>query len=215
MWSDNVTLHIAEKNRFFFYIRIEQPNTAPWTLICIYGDASHRYNRALWDRLKEIIRLEGSVCIIGDFNAIAKEDEKYGGNQNLDSNGRGFRKFLFDGGLMDLGFRGPAYTWTNGQYTSTPIFSRLDRVVVTAKWLQEFPQAYVNHMPRVHSDHAAILLRTKHVPPKPRNFRIENWWFSKEGFLDSWQHQWAEARESDWATKWANMKRDILNWAKA
>lgn len=60
------------------------------------------------------------VCIIGDFNAIAGESDKWGGNPTLNKNSRAFREFIFEAQLVDLGFKGPAYTWTNKQSASTP-----------------------------------------------------------------------------------------------
>lgn len=96
----------------------------------------------------------------------------------MNSNSKGFRDFLFDAQLMDLGFKGPAYTWTNNQDTSTAVHQRLDLVVATGQWTQAFPLAYVNHLPRVHSDHAAILLRTVGRSDSKPSFKIENWWFN-------------------------------------
>jgi hypothetical protein len=37
-------------------------------------------------------------------------------------------------GLFDLGFSGPAYTWINMRFSSTPIFERLDRCLANAEW---------------------------------------------------------------------------------
>lgn len=113
---------MVTRNRFFFHTRIVEPQGQPWELICVYGDASHASNRDIWQELTEIVTNNSNVCIIGDFNAIANESDKFGGNPNLNSNSRGFREFLFDAGLMDLGFKGPAFTWTNRQHTSSIIF---------------------------------------------------------------------------------------------
>lgn len=151
-------------------------------LICVYGDPSHSFNTTIWQEFQQIISDEGSICIIGDFNAIADEQEKVGDNPQLNSNNRGFQRFLFDFGLVDLGFKGPAFTWTNRPHASNAIFERLDRVVATSQWIQMFPQAYVNHLPRVHSDHAPVLLRTHEKPSKLRKFCMENWWLGTEGF---------------------------------
>jgi hypothetical protein len=69
---------------------------------------------------------------IGDFNVIMNIDEKYGGSHFFNANGICFRNFLFEAGLIDLGFRDPAYIWTNRPHTSNVIHIRLDRVVVNA-----------------------------------------------------------------------------------
>jgi hypothetical protein len=43
-----------------------------------------------------------------------------------------FRSFVKQCGLFDLGFNGPAYTWTNKRFATNPIFERLDRCLVNA-----------------------------------------------------------------------------------
>jgi hypothetical protein len=70
---------------------------------------------------------------------------------------------LFDTGIIDLGFKGPAYTWTNKPTSFNALHVRLDRVVVASlSWCNLFPEVYVNHIPRTRrSDHAPIMLRTR------------------------------------------------------
>ena len=65
-------------------------------------------------------------------------------------------------GFFDLGFSGPAYTWTNKRFFSNPIYERLDRCLANADWCNTFPISNVYNMPIFHniSDHAAILLST-------------------------------------------------------
>jgi hypothetical protein len=43
------------------------------------------------------------VCCVADFNA----QEKVGGNTTLNHNNVKFREFIFNAGLIDLGFKGP------------------------------------------------------------------------------------------------------------
>lgn len=148
--------------------------------------------------IKQIIRVEGAVSVVGDFNAVAGQEEKWGGNPAMDGNNKAFREFLFEAGLMDMGFKGPAYTWTNKQYTSNLIFERLDRVVATVSWNNMFPHAHVNHLPRIRSDHHPILLRTNERPlPKP-NFRFENWWCNTDDFDEQCKENWLASEGRPW-----------------
>jgi endonuclease/exonuclease/phosphatase family metal-dependent hydrolase len=73
-----------------------------------------------------------------------------------------FRAFVKHCGLFDLGFSGPAYTWTNRRFSSNPIYQRLDRCLVNVEWCHAYPVANVYNMPLIHtlSDHAPILLST-------------------------------------------------------
>jgi hypothetical protein len=71
----------------------------------------------------------------------------------MNTNSNQFREFLFDTGL---GFKGPAYTWTNKPYCSGVIHVRLDRVVANSRWCNLYANAYVNHLLRRHSDQGRI-----------------------------------------------------------
>jgi ribonuclease HI len=86
--------------------------------------------------------------------------------------------------MLDLGFSGPKYTWSNGQDISTLIMQRLDRAWVNSEWRILFPEAYVTHLTRTHSDHCPILLSlwpSSHNS-LPRPFRFENIWLSHPEF---------------------------------
>lgn len=88
---------------------------------------------------------------------------------------RKFQKMAQDAALLDLGYRGPAYTWSNNQPNNTLIMQRLDRALANAPWTALFPSAAMYHLPRFNSDHHPILLRTSPPPPKiQRNFKAEN-----------------------------------------
>lgn len=193
LWDQQVNLQIITKTRFYFQAQVHEPDNTSWVLVCIYSNSAHALNATIWNNIREIVRTNEKVCVISDFNAIIGESEKVGGNPNLNKNNRYFRDFLFDTGLLDLGFKGPAYTWTNRQSASNAIFERLDRAVATAAWSQRFRDAHVNYMPRVHSDHAAILLRMQKRQQSPRNFKIENWWLSIEGFAAAWENTWRDS----------------------
>ena len=60
-------------------------------------------------------------------------------------------------GFIDLGYSGPAYTWTNKRFTTTPTFQRLDRCLANAEWCMAHPATTVYHLPMLRSDHAPIL----------------------------------------------------------
>lgn len=214
LWDHNVNVTVMFKSRNVIHARVQQPHQPGWSLVCVYGDAAHTRNKVIWETIKQIVDREGTVCVMGDFNAIADMQEKYGGNPNNNSNNRIFKDFLFDTGLMDLGFKGPAYTWTNGKDTMTEIFQRLDRIVVTTSWSQQFPQAYVNHLPRVHSDHAAILLRAHGKPQSQSKFKIEKWWFNHEGFQQACETRWNETSDKQWPERAAALREHITQWVK-
>lgn len=139
MWDRATNLQVASKSRSIIHGVITQPDGVVWDLVCVYGDPNHNQNPAIRKQILEIIEDRGSVCVMGDFNAIANEDEKVGGDPVMNKNCRDFKNFLFEGGLLDLGFKGPAFMWTNKRNCANAIYERLDRVVATAGWLQLYP----------------------------------------------------------------------------
>lgn len=82
-----------------------------------------------------------------------------------------------DDALIDLHFKGPAYTWSGGGPCSEQIFERLDRCLVSGCWSAMFPDAILEHLIRASSDHCPILLHLQ-FPMKQKNhlFRFEEFW---------------------------------------
>jgi Reverse transcriptase (RNA-dependent DNA polymerase)/zinc-binding in reverse transcriptase/Endonuclease/Exonuclease/phosphatase family len=213
IWGSHIQIRVFEKNKNYFFAWVQTRDKPPWLLVCVYGDASYRDNPRIWRDIRGLTTLNAPLCCIGDFNAIMDIEEKHGGNRRLNQNGVGFRNFLFDAELIDLGFKGPAYTWTNRPHASNAIFVRLDRIVANSAWCNLYPQAYVNHMPRAQSDHCPILLRTKNIIRQNKGFKIEHWWFSEARFADAWEGKWIASTEVGWDKKFREMKANIIKWS--
>jgi endonuclease/exonuclease/phosphatase family metal-dependent hydrolase len=69
------------------------------------------------------------MLCMGDMNDLLYDMDKNSPNINH-THMHAFRAFVKQCGLFDLWFSGPAYTWTNIRYSSTPTFERLDRCLV-------------------------------------------------------------------------------------
>jgi hypothetical protein len=68
-----------------------------------------------------------------------------------------------------MGYNSQAFTWTNSQKTSNPIFQRLDRVLVTLSWRELYLRAQVKHLHMLYNDHDLILVQTE-APAKDYTF---------------------------------------------
>lgn len=67
--------------------------------------------------------------MLGDFNDILSCDEKWGGNKPSNSRMFEFKNCLNACNMIDLGFSGPKFTWSNCHDVSSLIMERLDRAL--------------------------------------------------------------------------------------
>jgi len=123
------------------------------------------------------------VICMGDMNNIMHKAEKLGprpANQRLISN---FCCLVKDCGFFDLGYQGPAYTWSNRRFSTSPTYERLDRFFGNADWCSNFPNTSVYHLPMIYSDHAPILAVINSMRRKfKKSFKFENWWLLTDDY---------------------------------
>ncbi|WCJ39481.1 hypothetical protein M5689_020468 [Euphorbia peplus] len=138
--------------------------TPLWRDIGVYGWPESTNKFRTWFMLKELHLRETLpwVCF-GDFNEIMYSSEKYGGRCANDSMLNAFRSCLFECDLFDMGYEGALFTWDNGRAGDDNIRERMDRFVRTVEWDVMFPNSKVQHLARISSDHAPILLDSEGV----------------------------------------------------
>jgi hypothetical protein len=165
MWTDE--LHVSIHSVSFHVILATCVNSASnikFGLVCIYGDPYHKQTSQIWETVASFVYDNNSLPMlcIGDMNELLYDMDKNSSNVNRHRM-NAFRSLVKQCGFFDLGFSGPAYTWTNKRFSSKPTFERLDRCLVNADWCDVYPISNVYNMPLIHSlsDHAAILLSTE------------------------------------------------------
>lgn len=110
--------------------------------------------------------------VFGDFNQIFHLEEKLGWLEWDADQMRNFRECLGLCGLLDLGFVGQRFTWCNGRYREQRTMVRLDRVMANKRWVEQFPEAQVQHISMSASDHCLLALFLKKRPIKPTKKRF-------------------------------------------
>ena len=87
--------------------------------------------------------------------------------------------------MVDMGFSGPRYTWTNRREINNLIQERIDRVFMNPSWCLLYPDAKVSHLTRCHSDHCPILLQTNPIRQLhlTRPFKFQSFWCRALPFL--------------------------------
>lgn len=98
------------------------------------------------------------------------------------------RNWVDSYGLVDLGYQGPNYTWLNCR-----VKERLDKGFCNVSWRLAFPDAFIQHLPRVKSDHFPLLLNlfssvVSHGINKP--FLFQSVWMNHDKFSDFVLDQW-------------------------
>ena len=91
----------------------------------------------------------------GHFNIVRNMDEKFGVVHNL-STMIHFSQFIDEIGCMDLPLSRGKFTWCNNR--KDPSYSRLDRFLISSKFLLVFQNLVQQSLLRSLSDHNVVLL---------------------------------------------------------
>jgi hypothetical protein len=119
------------------------------------------------------------MLCMGDLNDIMHPSEKLGPSSVGVNRMNVFCSYVKHCGLIDLGFNGPTYTWSNKRFSSAPTYERLDRCLANAEWCRLFPTSSLLHLPMMYSDHAPILLlptSNREQPKNPFDLKTGGYW---------------------------------------
>ena len=171
----------------FMHVCISEGHRTPWYLTIIYGSPNQHLRKLLWRDLNlEVARPGSSWLAAGDFNSVTSGDEtstpgKFNQNRSV-----GLNSWMFQHGLINLGYTGPTFTWTRGNSSQTFKGERLDRAVCTVEWSTLFPDANVSVLLRINSDHSPLLINIEGGGNYSDNrlFRFQAACFSHPGFMD-------------------------------
>ena len=142
----------------------------------------------MWDELVGVQQYWNVLwCCIGDFKIVRFLSERLG-NSRLTPAMELFSEFVEDLNLIDLPLEGGGYTWSRG--SDWPLMSRIDRVLVSQDWKEQYPDVTQQILPRPVSDHFPILVEVGGMAKGKSPFRFENMWLKKDGFIDRVQSWW-------------------------
>ena len=129
-WAKNLgAIHFMHTNRQLALGVISISNEPTWILGVIYASTSAFDRCQVWSQVQVVLALETPLLIAGDFNCILHSEDKRGGKPfRVDRAVHEFRSFLRTSGLIDLGFRGPKFTWCNNCLGQARVWERIDRV---------------------------------------------------------------------------------------
>ncbi|XP_073133317.1 uncharacterized protein [Henckelia pumila] len=155
-------------------------------LSIVYAKCNRVLRRDLWENLLECNPQDGCPWIVGgDFNIIANPLDQSSGLVNHSGGMHEFSNFIISSGLVDAGFVGSRFTWTN-----TRIWKRLDHVLISSSWANYSNSIKVEHLHRGTSDHCPLLISAPFIPKPVSSFRFQNMWFLHYGFLQTVRLNW-------------------------
>ncbi|KAF7844754.1 reverse transcriptase [Senna tora] len=198
LWnSNNISIRIVSSS-FQEVHSIVKVGPLSFILTSLYASPNHEKRKKLWDSLAEFSTMHSHPWLImGDFNDISNNSEKFGGRVDNSNCMRIFNNFLNISRLIDLGFVGPLFTWTNCQPNGRTIRTRIDRAHANKQWLDLFPETKVFHLPRFSSDHCPILLRTNpHINTGQKLFRLETFWLKHPNFKGTIYNIWNSSQSN-------------------
>ncbi|KAJ4801583.1 reverse transcriptase [Rhynchospora pubera] len=216
LWDDMVQVKVIERSVYFIFAEVKLiPSENPWLLGAIYGDPHDTVTEYIWDRIVHYSTSDPRpLCVIGDFNSIYAPFEKFGGTSRVKRKHRLFQTMITTSGLLDLGYHGPAYTWTNNRKPDSVILQRLDRALASVSWCSCYPDAKLFHLPRSNSDHCPILLRLKpEIKRERKNFKFENWWLYRPNFREVCEGA-VRNTEQNWHSVTINLKKGVRKWLR-
>lgn len=187
-------------------------------LVCMYGDPHHQKTSSIWAQVQNFVvtYLNLPILCMGDLNNIMHASEKLG---PLPANIKRISEFcclVKNCGLFDLGYNGPAYTWTNKRFNSNPTYERLDRCLGNAGWCITFPNTMIYHLPVMKSDHAPILAVLDSQRPKvKRPFKFENWWTLEKDFEQVAKSSWSKSVHRPFHQKVSYLASDLKAWRRS
>lgn len=140
-------------------MQVKEHNHDPWLLTVVYGSPTHDLRKRLCkDLRKSNMNVSGPWLVAGDFNAVTTASEVSDSMNFSQRRCADFTNWIFEQGLIDIGFEGPMLTWKCGTQQSTFKGARLDRALGDIDWRMRYPNAVVKHLPMIHSDHAPLMI---------------------------------------------------------
>jgi hypothetical protein len=116
LWNSavvDVSVLAATEQEIHAVVKVRSSNFS-WLLSAIYASPRFLERKVLWDNLSQVASLHNLPWLLaGDFNEVLSSEDKFGGLPVNLRRSQLFSNCLNNCGMMDLGFHGPRFTWSN------------------------------------------------------------------------------------------------------
>ncbi|GJV89336.1 RNA-directed DNA polymerase, eukaryota [Tanacetum coccineum] len=196
IWNTNMFVkeHVSKSDYFVAIMGTWIPSSTRLLVISIYAPQELSEKRDLWNYLQSFIsRWDGETVLMGDFNEVRSERERFGSVFNQQG-ATAFNQFISSSSLIDPPLDGYAFTWSHKNASK---MSKLDRFLLSEGLFDFFPHLSAICLDKNLSDHRPILLRESCLDYGPTPFRFFHSWFSLDGFDAFVENTWNSLMVSD------------------
>ncbi|XP_059285583.1 uncharacterized protein LOC132039048 [Lycium ferocissimum] len=158
--NDNIDVEVIQDTDQQITVKLsfQEDNKILMTTM-VYAKCEALERICLWDNLYNLSdQIEVPWLVGGDFNVIMNEDEKIGGLLVYPDEYEDFAFCVNSCELFEAPFKGSLFTWWNGRASRDCIIKKLDRMLTNSKLQDWFGHMEVEHLSRIVSDHAPLLL---------------------------------------------------------
>ena len=195
-------------------------NGVPVTIVNVYCSGSLRDKKEVWDAIFGFImnQMSRAWCVLGDFNSIRRQEERKSMIFESDYSReiKGFNVFIEKSELMDIPLVGRKFTWykPNGM-----VKSRIDRVLVSKEWLDNWPHCQQSVLNITVSDHSVVVLKDGYVDWGLKPFRCLDVWQKDRRFKELVRLKWSNYDVQGggifiFKEKLKKLKADLKVWNK-
>ncbi|KAF6144299.1 hypothetical protein GIB67_024526 [Kingdonia uniflora] len=185
----------------------------------VHASVFKTIRRGLWKNLIDVSKLKLPWLVLGDFNIIRLQTEKFGGSGPTLSSIKEFSDCVDECELLESVTSRIKLTWCNGQSGGARISRRLDRALYNSQWASSFDGWKVKAMARENSDHLALVGGPNSIP-KPMNisFHFLKCWIEIPGLNELVHSSWEKVQDGNplikLMKKLQRLKAEIKIWKK-
>ena len=134
-WDVSVDVIITSSSRHFIDAIMRVKGDQHWIRFTgVYGTPYSAEKEDFWLWMSSVFTPSDIPWICGgDFNEFIWSHEKSGGAAMLHNRQIFLQKFMEDAMLLDLGFKGPSFTW-RGLRNGNWVEERVDRALINGLW---------------------------------------------------------------------------------
>jgi len=172
----------------------------------VYAPSDHRGRLIVWDQLRALKQhIKFPFMLMGDFNEVIAIAERKGASQ-LTVGMRELSGLLQDLQFIDLDID-QKFTWMRKNAAS-----RIDRILVTKEFVEQFQNLRVRCKNRMLSDHTPLVIFTSETVWGPCPFRTLDIWLEEPKFLDVFKKEWLQLTSLSFVQKLTAMKGPSRRW---